>query len=623
MKVVKPAAPSAPSVAFERADKLFDLDVNPILKKAGVESFPRFVQLLEGYLKGIPELHQIAKTADKHGAKAVLSGGSARAILVALLKDIEKTGGQNPKPNRSLFDMMEGSDIDVLVMGKDGKPLPKDKLDKLQKEMNRVSGAQLVDPLPSSQRRLYAAEWDVVEAFDFAALNAAFGGETPSLMGFGLDAKGGLTLYDPEKALTDIFAGSFRYVAGEKGYEHDMVVTGKFDPSLDGLRIIRMAGQMKEVGVDLGAQAIDSLNALGAEANRRGWEVQARFLHSPDAKLQRRWAKYAKKIWIDHKDPAYARQLLEQSGYLDVLTTLGLRKYALHEVPAEKPRKVDAHPLAQQIARAHAPAFANAEKPGDQVQAFAWMPTRLAELAVDEKRPFGADESHVGPGLQFTAGEFPEGAIVTTQVKVELNADARLLDLSQPEVANAVDELVPLVPTMVQAQNDSLTPLGMSESARSIAIAELVKALGLDGAVQDNGDGAIMNKAAIAAMTRVKGLDEGVIQSLQSKQAGVNKEHAVRALLASQGAAGFATLDALLTNRAVTVGDLFPADAQKGGLFADVPFVDPGFAARLATHAMNAKDLTDAQRANVAAAVAYLRAELPAEFTAVPTAKGA
>lgn len=600
---------------FHRADALIPMQLNPILQKAGVRDIGTFVKHLTGYLAEIPELREVTKAADKLDCAAMLSGGSARAIVSAYLTDVQKTNKPDVRPQRSLFQMLEGSDVDVLVMQKGGGKVPESTVQRLMSELNRISGAQLVDKLPSVERRLYTAEWDITDAHEFASLNKRFGGDTVSLFGIGLSAERDMLLYDPADALVGISRGELGYVPGEKPYEHDMVVKGRFDPSLDGLRVIRMAGQMREVGVELTSEAADAVKALGDEANRRAWEIQARTLHSPGGKLQRRWTKYVKKVWIDHRDPAYARTLLQKTGYFELITLLGLRDYTLHELPAGKPSSANAHPKMQELVRTHRAALEQHVKAADGAL-FSWNPHVLASAMLEEKRFFGNDAGRLGPGL-YTGGEqFPEGAIATELLEIKAHPTARVLDL---DAANGVvHSILEDARPAYEAQNDThpsgIKPLG--DFWRSQALADLYAVLGVDGG-RDRAGTVFTHAGAIADVTFVRDLGEGLIEQLRSKKLGDRTELGVRALLASRGSAGFDELKHLMKTGAVTLQHLFPATELPGGLFRDVPTVEVEFAKFLAQKLVTSNGLSQLQKDSVIAAVDYLRGNLPAELEAL------
>jgi hypothetical protein len=217
---VTPTPPFTPN-GFYRASERYDFGANPVLAQVDIYNHAALTQHLSGYLAGIPELSLVSEAAAKLGLQAVLSGGSARAIVVSFLRDVKEEGRPDVTPKMSLFQMLEGSDVDVLIINAKGKVSDSD-LEKLTSSLNQISGANLVSKLPALERRLYAAEWDVVDGRAFEKLNKAFGGDTSSLFGIGLASDGELLVYDPVDALGDILAGRMRYVPGKKPYEHEM-----------------------------------------------------------------------------------------------------------------------------------------------------------------------------------------------------------------------------------------------------------------------------------------------------------------------------------------------------------------------------------------------------------------
>jgi hypothetical protein len=619
MSSIKDRSPFA-ATGFRTATEQFDLALNPVLDKVGVKSLRGFLEHLTGYLREIPELGQVAAAAAKIDTTAVLSGGSARAIVAAFLKDIAEEGRADVRPKRSLFEMLEGSDVDVLVI-KDSGRVPEKDLQTLTQELNRISGALLVDPLPSVDRRLYTAEWDIVDARAFADLNKAFGGDTTSMFGLGLTAdQRNLLVYDPEDALEKVFRGRIEYVKGENSYQHDMVVRGQFDPSLDGLRVIRMAGQMAEVGVALSPEAEHGIKELGDEAHRRAWEVQARLLHSPGGKLKRRWAKYVKKVWVDHRDPAYARNLLVKTGYLELLTLLGMRDYTLHELPAKRPDAASALPQMQQLVRDHKADLAKAIVTLDgETPLHTWQSHSLASAMLEENRSFGQDAGRLGPGLYVGSDTLPEGAVASQLLEVVPAPGTKVLDVEAAKgvVTSIVEDARPAY----EAQNDGdVKPLG--DLWRSQALQDLYTALGVDGGKDESG-AVLTNSSAIAAFKFVRDLAEGLVEQLKNKKLGLRTEHGVRALLASRGQAGFAELQTLMKSGAVTLAQLFPEGGAPGGLFRDVPTVEPEFAAFLALELVSSRGLSPMQKESVTAAIDYLRGGLPEELQALSQVPGA
>ena len=604
---------------FVPANERYDLSQNRVLAQLGIRDHATFVQHLTVYLSGIPELEQIAAAASKHDLEAVLSGGCARAIVTSYIKDAAAAGRPTVRPTASLYEMLEGSDVDVLVSNRgSGGTVSETTLQTLASDLNKVSGAALVSTLPSLERRLYSAEWDVVDAREFAQLNTAFGGDTSSLLGLGLTTDGTLMVYDPQDALGDILHGRMRYAPGKDAYGHQMVVEGKFDPSLDGLRLIRMAGQMREVGVEMDDASTRALNQLGDEANRRAWEVQARMAHSPGEKLTRRWAKYAQKIWLDHKDPGYARSLLQGSGYLEVLTLLGLREHVLDKLPAARPDKSEATPAIQQLARKYRQELdaAIVTLPRDAV--YVWQPSTLAELLTEATpQVYGADAGPMGRGLYVSRDQAPKGGLATNLLETKTRTGVRVLDLGRADdiIAKILDEA-----KAAYLPRNGLVPLG--DDWRSQALSDMYLALGVDGGMRGT-DLVLTHAGAMEGFTRVQGLEDGIVEQLRVGGLGDRTEQGVRALLAMRGRSGFEELQFLLTSGAVTLDHLFPLGTTNGGLFADVPTVEPSFAAflqsQLAARMVTQAPLSDEQADSVQAAIRYLRGDLPTELQATGT----
>jgi hypothetical protein len=581
--------PSFSANGFLKASQRYDFASNPVLKQVGICDHAALTKHLSRYLSGIPELTLVSEAAEKLGLQAVLSGGSARAIVVAFLRDVKTQGKPDVEPKLSLFQMLEGSDVDVLIINAKGAVPDKD-LQKLTASLNQISGANLVSKLPALERRLYAAEWDVVDGRSFEKLNKAFGGDTSSLFGIGLTVDGELLVYDPVDALGDILSGRMRYVPGKNPYDHEMVVTGKFDPALDGLRLIRMAGQMREVGVDMDDAANKALAKLGTEANRRLWESQARIEHSPNDKLGRRWAKYTKKIWVDHRDPSYARQLLQSSGYLQLMSKLGLGQHVLSELPNHRTKDVGLSLSPATISK-----LLEATAPVKE-QLYCWQTTNLVAAMTSPMRSlFGADAGPCGPGLYLSTSKLQDGAFGNTLLAADASSSAVFLNVGHPDVEKVLQSMEP----------EPATP-----DWRSAAIRELCAAVGADGARLGN-QVVVNNAAALGTMTIVEDLASSLVTQLRARALGDKTEQGVRALLASQGSAGIRELQHLMDTGRVSIADLFPAGTIGGGLFADVPTIEPEFASFLQKLVASPVGLTPGLVANVMAAVEYLRGDLP------------
>ncbi|MBI5509977.1 MAG: hypothetical protein HY903_14570 [Deltaproteobacteria bacterium] len=601
--------------------------LNPLLKKAGIKTIAEFSRRLEAYLHTYPEMERLASAARRFGAKAVFSGGTARALVSDFIKNAVAAAEGKPVAAgpRSLLAILEGQDIDALVMGVKGR-LPPDAVRAMTAELNRESCATLVDPLPSIEKRYYAVDWDLSDAVEFARLNRIYGGETPSQLGIGLGPNGRLQLYDPVGAFEDLFRGAFNYAPGDGKYDEQMVVSGKMDPSLDGLRIIRVIGAMREVGVRPSAQALSTLTELGDDAKRRRWEIQARFLHSPDGKLERRWVKYVKRLFNDFRDPRDAIRLLDQSGYADVLTSLGLKRYLLDSLPAAvPPPSAKASAECNRWIAAHQTTFAP-HVTSQVPSTFLWVSKKMADGLTKGLAVFGQRAGELGPGLYLSGRALPEGA-ASKLVSAQLTPDGRFLDLTRLEAKALVDRyLEKFGSEFAPATNGDVPQLGARADARSAAIGHLLAGLGLDGAVDANaagvGTAVVTNTRVLIGFAAVSGIEAELTEQLHLGGLGARTENGVRALLALKRQQGLAELGALLRQGKVTPQQVLPA-AGGETLFELLPFVDPAVAAELqAAMARAGAELTPAQREAGARAVVYLRGDLPERCLARGTETG-
>jgi hypothetical protein len=345
---------------------------------------------------------------------------------------------------------------------------------------------------------------------------------------------------------------------------------------------------MREVGVELDGEARFELSKLGEEANRRVWESQARIENSPDDKLGRRWAKYTKKIWVDHRDPNYARELLQTSGYLELMSKLGLGRHVLMQLPEQRPARsailsrADMQTLAPFIG-------ALPEK------LFCWQTNNLANAMTKGRAIFGAEVGPGGPGLYLSTSRLQDGALGNTLLEASAHKDASFLKLGDPAVEEILERLLPDGPT---------------SDSRSAAIRELCTALGVDG-TRDGHEIVVNNAAALGAFAVVEDLATSLVTQLRARALGSKTEQGVRALLASQGSAGIVELQRLMNTGRVSLADLFPTGTVDGGLFAAVPTLEPAFAAFLESLIANSAGLSPGLIENVKAAVEYLRGDLP------------
>lgn len=645
----KPAATAYDPTRFHRARDLYPERVNPLLKAAGIRDMQAFLNGLQSFMRTVPELQQLAKAADAHGCEGVLSGGSALRVMLAY---VDSLNPQTAPKDKRLHALMEGSDVDALLLRPSGESLSNTEVAAVATELNAASGASLVAPLPSKERRYYAVEWDLQDGREFYELNQTFGGESLAHVGLGLDTSGELVVYDPDGALRHFFEGYFDYGFGKDPEHHPMVLNGMSDPTLDALRVIRMVGTVGGHGVRPSEQALDALDAMGEDATRRKWQIQAGFVHSPEQKLERKWKKYLEKVWIDHRDPAQARALLDRSGFSEVLTYLGLRNMLESPLAEERPvTPASDFPQVHEWARANELELLSAvARPADPL--YLWTSKNRAGALEDGSVPFQSDAGPLGAGLYLGDKAFPDKGTASVLLQARLSPDARLFDLRTPGARELLDSYLqefttdflpsklneggrqaqPLISNdIVTGTKDESVPdfmnvdpspqLDAERDARSFALTHLASVLGVDGFIDGHGTSiraVVTNRAALDGFTRQYDFQNGIMEQLRAGTLGKRTEHGVRALLALNGQAGVDEIISLMNDGKLTLSQLFPAEpvgttgSRRTSLFEDLPFVDTRLAQALLKHlAREGQGLSDDQRFSVLAAVGHLRGELP------------
>lgn len=596
--------------------------INSILKRAGITSFDQFKHGLADFMATIPELKQFSATADKYDMEAVLSGGTALSVILAYVRALRadlkagiKPSGTAAKAPRSLTAILEGQDVDGLLRPRKG-PVKPEAVAALTKELNHQSRIGLVSWMPSTERRYYAIEWDLHGLRSFQHQNAVFGGEGPAQIALGVDKQGKLVVHDPGDALKRFFEGTFDYRIGTAPYEQEMTLNGQFDPLLDGLRIVRLAGKVSEYCVEPSEQATASLMALGESAEKRHWETQARVLHSPNNKLGRRWKKYAEKVWTDTTNLKDTIRLMGKSGYSEVLTMLGLRNELLKLLPQARPQPSAGHDEALAWWLTHI----DTVKPhvvDDPGPMYLWTSKNRADDLVSGVDIFGTRAGPMGGGMYLRGQKIEEGKTASILVRATFKPKAtKLLDLDAPPVKALTDEFQQKFGTEFVPKMGEIAPLNAQADGKSRAMEFQIAALKLDGAITQGADGptAVVNNAAVfEKFESVHGVHDALLSQLNQGSAGKDTQKAVRALLALKGQDGLKELSGLMKQGKVSLEQLF-LQGEGETFFELLPFVDANFAQQLeATLAQAGAKLDANQRGLAQRAISFLRGDLPTE----------
>ena len=396
--------------------------INPLLKSAGVRTIAEFHKRLEEGLRQIPEVRTLSQVADKHGCVGVLSGGTASMVIGELVQSWASGAGMRP-----LNDL--ASDVDALIMPKSNVYTPQ-LVSTVMDDLNRSNRDLINDSVPSSLRRKMVLEWDINPADGFYEATVQHGGDTASQIGVGLHGDK-LCLFDPHGGMDDFFRGVLRYEPTDKPETDSALYKNvQYDPSLEGLRLIRMIGRFKEWGLEASPETRERLDKMGQDALER--KTLSRALiggqdPSGDFKLQRRWEKYVDRIWADASDISDAMSLLDSTQYTQVLQHLGLGNKLLSplaERGIDKAKAEKAGSDASEGVRANNPMISGDSVPDQYI----WLSSKMLGQFTKGK-VYGRAGGEFGAGLQTVGSTLDGKGFGAILVKVDLNPSAHFLDM--------------------------------------------------------------------------------------------------------------------------------------------------------------------------------------------------